>query len=82
MMTNKEVMEYASELRQKCIEETRNHPNLSAHIIVAKVRDYNRIWNKKAEENPEMKKDGFNNLMKSFYKDFDIKSVKEAIKYL
>lgn len=57
---------------------------LTSNIIVSRVRDYNRKWNKLAEAHPDMKIDGLKELIKKqlnetpYFKDI----YPTALKYL
>jgi len=81
------VTETASKLREEMFKEfldAAREERLTGNLMVSKVRDYNRKWNKLAETHIELKPDGFKVFMKkelseqAFFQD----NFGSALKYL
>lgn len=84
-MDKKQIIEEMKRLRKECIETLESYgQSLTAQIVVARVRDYNRKWNKLVEENPDLnlKQDGFLQLMKKQLALVEDASLQAAIQYL
>ena len=75
-------------LKNDCLDEmTKSISGLTEHEInnqtIALIRKYNKLWNTKAKQNTNLKKDGFKEVIKNWFIKSEMHdSLKAALKYL
>lgn len=79
-----EFLSVFTELRAECLDKLLK-PETTPNLAVAIIRDFNRIWNKKAEKDLCLKKDGFKKVMKRLFLGVEVRwpeEYKKAFRYL
>jgi hypothetical protein len=77
------VNDFAVDLRNRCIDQVIAEENKGINWMICVIRSYNREWNRKSEEWPFLRKDGFAAYMKSILTTKDTPAdLEAALNYL